>query len=115
MDARTQKRVDAAMAAIRSHAGTAKLDGIAADFSGSVGAEVVIAKLPAVDVLVNNVGIFEPKPFTEIPDADCRSTAALWPYKAILLPLNLNPDFRATLLRRARRMPRRRHKQQRML
>jgi len=81
------------MAAIRSHAGTAKLDGIAADFSGSVGAEVVIAKLPAVDVLVNNVGIFEPKPFTEIPDADCRSTAALWPYKAILLPLNLNPTF----------------------
>jgi NAD(P)-dependent dehydrogenase (short-subunit alcohol dehydrogenase family) len=26
--------------------------------------------LPAVDVLVNNVGIFEPKPFTEIPDED---------------------------------------------
>jgi NAD(P)-dependent dehydrogenase (short-subunit alcohol dehydrogenase family) len=30
----------------------------------------VIAKLPAVDVLVNKVGIFEPKPFAEIPDAD---------------------------------------------
>jgi NAD(P)-dependent dehydrogenase (short-subunit alcohol dehydrogenase family) len=30
----------------------------------------VIAKLPAVDVLVNDVGIFEPKPFAEIPDAD---------------------------------------------
>jgi NAD(P)-dependent dehydrogenase (short-subunit alcohol dehydrogenase family) len=30
----------------------------------------MIAKLPAVDVLVNNVGIFEPKPFAEIPDAD---------------------------------------------
>jgi len=29
----------------------------------------VIAKFPAVDVLVNNVGIFEPKPFAEIPDA----------------------------------------------
>lgn len=34
------------------------------------GPEAVIAKLPAVDVLVNNVGIFEPEPFTEIPDAD---------------------------------------------
>jgi NAD(P)-dependent dehydrogenase (short-subunit alcohol dehydrogenase family) len=33
-------------------------------------AETVIAKLPAVDMLVNNVGIFEPKPFAEIPDAD---------------------------------------------
>jgi NAD(P)-dependent dehydrogenase (short-subunit alcohol dehydrogenase family) len=41
-----------------------------ADFSGPAGAEVVIAKLPTVDVLVNNVGIFEPKPFAEIPDAD---------------------------------------------
>jgi NAD(P)-dependent dehydrogenase (short-subunit alcohol dehydrogenase family) len=70
VNGRTQKRVDAAVAAIRSHAATVKVDGIAADFSGSVGAEVVIANLSAVDVLVNNVGIFEPKPFTEIPDAD---------------------------------------------
>ena len=58
------------MAAIRSQAAAAKVDGIVADFSGSAGAEAVIAKLPAVDVLVNNVGIFEPKPFAEIPDAD---------------------------------------------
>ena len=26
--------------------------------------------MPEVDILVNNVGIFEPKPFEEIPDAD---------------------------------------------
>ena len=70
VNGRTQERVDAAVAAIRSHAAGAKVDGIAADFSGSVGAGAVIAKLPAVDVLVNNVGIFEPKPFGEIPDAD---------------------------------------------
>src|SRR5207245_3562997 len=67
---RTQERVDGAVKAIRSHAAAGKVDGIAADFSGSAGAEAVIAKLPAVDVLVNNVGIFEPKPFAEIPDAD---------------------------------------------
>jgi NAD(P)-dependent dehydrogenase (short-subunit alcohol dehydrogenase family) len=70
VNGRTQERVDAAMRAIRSHAATAKVDGIAAEFSDSAGAEAVIAKLPAVDVLVNNVGIFEPKPFAEIPDAD---------------------------------------------
>src|SRR5205807_9601362 len=29
-----------------------------------------IAKLPAVDVLVNNVSIFEPRPFEEISDSD---------------------------------------------
>ncbi len=70
VNGRTQQRVDAAMAAIRSHAASAKVDGIAADFSSSAGAEAVIAKLPAVDVLVNNVGIFEPRPFEEISDSD---------------------------------------------
>jgi NAD(P)-dependent dehydrogenase (short-subunit alcohol dehydrogenase family) len=70
LNGRTQERVDAAVAAIRSQAATIKVDGIVADFSSSAGAEAVIAKLPVVDVLVNNVGIFEPKPFAEIPDAD---------------------------------------------
>ena len=31
---------------------------------------VLVGKLPDVDILVNNMGIFEPKPFEEIPDAD---------------------------------------------
>jgi hypothetical protein len=72
VNGRTQERVDAALAAIRSLGATIEVDGIVADFSSSAGAEAVIAKLPAVDVLVNNVGIFEPKPFAEIPDADWR-------------------------------------------
>ena len=63
VNGRTQERVDAATEAIRSHAAATRVDGIATDFSGSAGAEAVISKLPAVDVLVNNVGIFEPKPF----------------------------------------------------
>jgi NAD(P)-dependent dehydrogenase (short-subunit alcohol dehydrogenase family) len=70
VNGRTQQRVDAAIAAIRSHAPSAKVDGAVADVSSAAGAEAVIAKLSAVDVLVNNVGIFEPKPFAEIPDAD---------------------------------------------
>jgi NAD(P)-dependent dehydrogenase (short-subunit alcohol dehydrogenase family) len=68
VNGRTQERVDAAVATIRSRSG--KADGIVADFASSAGAEAVISKLPLVDVLVNNVGIFEPKPFAEIPDAD---------------------------------------------
>jgi hypothetical protein len=70
VNGRTQQRVDAAVEAIRSLGATIKVDGIVADFSSASGAETAIAKLPAVDVLVNNVGIFEPKPFAEIPDAD---------------------------------------------
>ncbi len=70
VNGRTQQRVEAALAAIRQQNATAKVDGVVADFSSSAGAEAVIAKLPQVDVLVNNVGIFEPKPFAEIPDED---------------------------------------------
>ena len=70
VNGRTQERVDTAMAGIRSQVPRARVDGIVADFSSVAGAVAVIAKLPSVDVLVNNVGIFEPKPFAEIPDAD---------------------------------------------
>jgi hypothetical protein len=59
VNGRTQKRVDAAMAAIRKHPATVKVDGIVADFSSSAAAAVLIAKLPLVDEPVNNVGIFE--------------------------------------------------------
>ncbi|MFZ0340580.1 MAG: SDR family NAD(P)-dependent oxidoreductase [Terracidiphilus sp.] len=70
VNGRTQERVDAAIKAIGAEVPEAKVEGIAADFGSVAGAEAVIAKLPAVDVLVNNVGIFEVKPFLKIPDAD---------------------------------------------
>jgi len=70
LNGRTQARVDSAIQAIRSEITTAKIDGIAADFTDASGAETVIKELPVVDVLVNNVGIFEPKPFAEIADSD---------------------------------------------
>jgi NAD(P)-dependent dehydrogenase (short-subunit alcohol dehydrogenase family) len=70
VNGRTQQRVDGAIASIRSQNLATRVDGIVSDFSGAAGSETVIAKLPAVDVLVNNVGIFEVKPFAEIPDAD---------------------------------------------
>lgn len=70
INGRTKTRVDAAIKAIRGDVAAAKVDGIAADLAGAAGAETMIAGLPEVDVLVNNVGIFEVKPFVEIPDAD---------------------------------------------
>jgi NAD(P)-dependent dehydrogenase (short-subunit alcohol dehydrogenase family) len=47
-------------------------DGIAADMGTEAGARAVIDRFPTVDILVNNVGIFEPKPFEQIPDDDWR-------------------------------------------
>ncbi len=67
---RTQARIDHAIHSIQKAVPGAQLSGVAADFSSATGAEAVIKAVPAVDILVNNVGIFEPKPFVEIADAD---------------------------------------------
>lgn len=70
VNGRTQRRVDEAIAAIPLQAETHVVHGIAADFSSAAGAHAIVAGLPEVDILVNNVGIFDPKPFLEIPDTD---------------------------------------------
>jgi NAD(P)-dependent dehydrogenase (short-subunit alcohol dehydrogenase family) len=70
VNGRTSNRVDEAIRTIRNRVASAKVEGVAADFSSAEGAAVTIARVPEVDILVNNVGIFEPKPFVEIPDAD---------------------------------------------
>jgi NAD(P)-dependent dehydrogenase (short-subunit alcohol dehydrogenase family) len=70
VNGRTAERVERAVAEIRARAPQARVEGIAADFASAGGAEGVIAKVAEVDILVNNVGIFEPKAFLDIPDAD---------------------------------------------
>ena len=70
VNGRTQERVDAALKALRQDVRDAKVEGFAADLSTKAGCEALIAHLPDVDVLVNNMGIFEPKPFDDISDED---------------------------------------------
>jgi NAD(P)-dependent dehydrogenase (short-subunit alcohol dehydrogenase family) len=70
VNGRTQQRVDSAVAAVKKEARSATVSGIAADLSTAAGAEALIRELPDVDVLVNNLGIFEPKPFDQISDGD---------------------------------------------
>jgi len=67
---RTQARVDEAIASIKSTVPKAKLTGVASDLGSAEGARQLIAQVPDTDILINNLGIFEPKPFFEIPDED---------------------------------------------
>jgi NAD(P)-dependent dehydrogenase (short-subunit alcohol dehydrogenase family) len=67
---RTQARVDDALARIGKLVPDARADGVAADCATRAGAETVFAKIPDTDILVNNLGIYERKPFFEIPDED---------------------------------------------
>jgi NAD(P)-dependent dehydrogenase (short-subunit alcohol dehydrogenase family) len=70
VNGRTQGKVDAVVAAIAKTAPNAKVRGVAADVSTAGGCKALVAALPEVDILINNAGIFEPKPFFDIPDED---------------------------------------------
>lgn len=70
VNGRTEQRVQQAREQILKEVPTAKVSGVVADFSSAKGAEAVTKAFPDVDVLVNNVGIFEPKEFEKIPDED---------------------------------------------
>ncbi|MDB5851011.1 MAG: oxidoreductase [Rhodoferax sp.] len=69
VNGRTQAAVDAAVAKISAAPGGAVL-GFAGDLSTAAAAEAMVAQYPGIEILVNNLGIFEPKPFEDIPDAD---------------------------------------------
>jgi NAD(P)-dependent dehydrogenase (short-subunit alcohol dehydrogenase family) len=70
VNGRTQARVDAALKKLNDAQVKGKAEGFAADLGSSEGVNRIIAKYPDVEILVNNLGIFEPKPFEQIPDAD---------------------------------------------
>jgi NAD(P)-dependent dehydrogenase (short-subunit alcohol dehydrogenase family) len=70
INGRTADRVDAALARLRSEAKGGSAFPAVGDVSDAAGAQALLAGLPSVDILVNNTGIFEAKPFFEIPDSD---------------------------------------------
>jgi len=67
VNGRTEERVNRAVGEIEG-----KVDGVAADLSTEEGAKKLFSRVLHLDVLVNNLGIFETRPFLEIDDADWR-------------------------------------------
>jgi NAD(P)-dependent dehydrogenase (short-subunit alcohol dehydrogenase family) len=70
VNGRTEERVASAIEQISKDVLNAKLTGIAADLGTVAGAEVLFAKVPEVDILVNNLGIYQIKDFADITDED---------------------------------------------
>lgn len=70
INGRTQEAVDKAVAELKSVTNNNNISGIAADFYKVEEINNLITQLPHIDILINNAGIFEPKPFAEIPDED---------------------------------------------
>jgi len=69
INGRSHSSVDAVVAQIKS-ATKGEIHGFAGDLSKAASADDLAQRHPEVQILVNNLGIFEPKPFEEIPDAD---------------------------------------------
>lgn len=70
INGRSRERVEGAVATVKAGSDNARVSGVFADLSTEEGAQKIIDGVSEIDILVNNVGIFEPKNFEEIGDAD---------------------------------------------
>ena len=72
INGRSKQRVDEALKRLSGNAGVAPANahGIAADLGTADGVKELVKVLPDVDILINNVGIYEPKEFDQIADED---------------------------------------------
>lgn len=69
INGRSRAAVDEVVSSLKSATG-GDIQGFAGDLSVASCAEQLVREYPGVQILVNNLGIFEPRPFEEIPDAD---------------------------------------------
>ena len=69
VNGRSRASVDEVVTKLQSATG-GSVQGFAGDLSQAASAEEIARQHPGVEILVNNLGIFEPKPFEEIPDND---------------------------------------------
>jgi NAD(P)-dependent dehydrogenase (short-subunit alcohol dehydrogenase family) len=70
INGRTQQRVNTAIQQLKQDIPHATVTGIAADFAKVNEVDQLLAALPEIDILINNVGMFELKPFEDIKDED---------------------------------------------
>ncbi len=72
LNGRDASTVDKALQQVRAQAPGSSVEGFAGDLSRAEEAGRLVAGHPEVDILVNNLGIYEAKPFEDIPDEDWR-------------------------------------------
>ena len=70
INGRSGRRVDDAIATIRQKHPQAELEAYAGDLSKADTVQRVAGRFSDVDILVNNLGVYEPKPFEAISDQD---------------------------------------------
>ena len=69
VNGRSQNAVDDAITKLQTET-KGRLLGFAGDLSKAEVAEALVERFPKVEILINNLGIFEPAAFEDIPDTD---------------------------------------------
>jgi NAD(P)-dependent dehydrogenase (short-subunit alcohol dehydrogenase family) len=70
INGRTEKRVAFAIHELNSKVRNAEIEGIPGDLGHKKGCAALLRRLRDVDILINNLGIFEPQSFEKISDDD---------------------------------------------
>jgi NAD(P)-dependent dehydrogenase (short-subunit alcohol dehydrogenase family) len=70
VNGRSRDAVDRALAALKHATPGATLQGVAADVSTAAGCAALVDAVPSADILVNNVGIYGPQDFFDLPDSE---------------------------------------------
>lgn len=70
INGRSEARVADAINRLKAEVKGGKIEGVAADLGTTEGVRTFINQVADTDILINNLGIFEPKPFFEIADQD---------------------------------------------
>jgi NAD(P)-dependent dehydrogenase (short-subunit alcohol dehydrogenase family) len=70
VNGRSQERVEDAVEKIRKAGAKGEVIASATDLATPEGVAAIVRQVPAVDILINNLGIYGPKPFEEITDED---------------------------------------------
>jgi len=70
INGRTEARITSALNQLNQAIPDCTVKGCVADFADAAAVQRLINVHDAVDILINNVGIFAPKPFTEITDEE---------------------------------------------
>jgi NAD(P)-dependent dehydrogenase (short-subunit alcohol dehydrogenase family) len=94
VNGRTEASVTQALSEIRREAPDARLEGFAGDLAEASGAAALLERFPQLDILVNNLGIFQPQPFEEIPDEEWRRFFEVNVLSAVRLSRQYLPGMR---------------------
>lgn len=74
INGRGQEKIDRAISQLKQEMPKAQVSGIAADFTNKDEVDSLLETLKEIDILINNVGTFEQKDFTDITDTNWTNT-----------------------------------------